>query len=67
LRQRTTPAADDPKEIQMKRLFALMLLAMFSVGSLSACNTVKGAGKDVQKVGEKVEGAADDTGATDPR
>jgi predicted small secreted protein len=37
----------------MKRLFALMLLAMFSVGSLSACNTVKGAGKDVQKVGER--------------
>jgi predicted small secreted protein len=67
LRQRTTPAADDPKEIQMKRLFALMLIAMFSVGTLSACNTVKGAGKDVQKVGEKVEGAADDTGATDPR
>ncbi|MBB6600178.1 entericidin A/B family lipoprotein [Luteimonas sp. MC1825] len=51
----------------MKRLFALMLIAMFSVGTLSACNTVKGAGKDVQKVGEKVEGAADDTGATDPR
>ena len=39
----------------MKRLMALMLLALFSVGTLSACNTVKGAGKDVQKVGEKVE------------
>lgn len=51
----------------MKRLFALLLIAMFSVGTLAACNTVKGAGKDVQKVGEKVEGAADDTGATDPR
>lgn len=50
----------------MKRLFALMLIAMFSVGTLAACNTVKGAGKDVQKVGEKVEGAAEDTGATDP-
>lgn len=50
----------------MKRMFALILLAAFSIGGLSACNTVKGAGKDVQKVGEKVEGAADDTGATSP-
>ena len=51
----------------MKRLTALLLLALFSVGTLTACNTVKGAGKDVQKVGEKVEEAADNTGATNPR
>ena len=44
----------------MKRLMALMLLALFSVGTLSACNTMKGAGKDVQKVGEKVEEKAED-------
>lgn len=50
----------------MKRLIPLMLLAMFSVGALSACNTMKGAGQDVQKVGEKVEQKADDTGATKP-
>jgi len=37
---------------------ALLLLALFSVGTLSACNTVAGAGKDVQKAGEKVEDAA---------
>lgn len=43
----------------MKRLIPLMLLAMFSVG-LSACNTMAGAGKDVQKVGEKVEDKAQD-------
>ena len=49
----------------MKRLMALLLLALFSAGTLSACNTVKGAGKDVQKVGEKVEDAADRTGGTD--
>ena len=51
----------------MKRLIALMLIAMFSVGSLTACNTVEGAGKDVKKVGEKVEDAAQKTGGTDPR
>ncbi|SIP86993.1 entericidin A/B family lipoprotein [Solilutibacter tolerans] len=43
----------------MKRLMAVMLLAMFSMG-LTACNTVAGAGKDVQKVGEKVEDKAQD-------
>ena len=50
----------------MKRLTALLLLALFSLGTLSACNTVKGAGEDVQKVGEKVEEAAENTGATKP-
>ena len=44
----------------MKRLTALLLLALFSMGSLSACNTMAGAGKDVQKVGEKVEDKAQD-------
>lgn len=51
----------------MKRFMALMLIAMFSVGTLSACNTTKGFGQDVEKVGDKIEGAADDTGGTDPR
>jgi predicted small secreted protein len=42
----------------MKRFAALMLLSLFSVAVLSGCNTVKGVGKDVQKVGEKVEDAS---------
>ncbi len=44
----------------MKRFVALMLLSLFSVAVLSGCNTVKGFGKDVQKVGEKVEDKAQD-------
>jgi len=51
----------------MKRLTALMLLAMFTVGTLTACNTMKGAGQDVQKVGEKVEDSANRTGGTTTR
>ena len=39
----------------MKRAMMLLLTAMFSMAVLSGCNTVKGFGKDVQKVGEKVE------------
>ncbi len=42
----------------MKRFVAMMLLASFSIAVLSGCNTVKGFGKDVQKVGEKVEDAS---------
>ena len=44
----------------MKRLFALLLLAMFSTSTLTACNTIAGAGKDVQKAGEKIEDKAQD-------
>lgn len=49
----------------MKRLMTLALLALFSAGFLTACNTVEGVGEDVQKVGEEIDEAADDTGATD--
>ena len=55
-----TAPSDSTKEIHMKRLIALMLLAMFSTAALTACNTMAGAGKDVQKVGEKVEDKAQD-------
>lgn len=44
----------------MKRIVALMLLAVFSGGVLTACNTMEGVGEDVQKVGEKVEDKAGD-------
>lgn len=43
----------------MKRLTALLLLAMFSIATLTACNTVQGVGKDVQKAGEVVEEAGE--------
>ena len=42
----------------MKRVMLLALLGVFSAGMLSACNTVAGAGKDMQKAGEKVEDKA---------
>ncbi|MFA9216911.1 MAG: entericidin A/B family lipoprotein [Sphingomonadaceae bacterium] len=37
----------------MKKLYALSLLALV----LTGCNTIAGVGKDVQKVGQVVEGA----------
>ncbi len=44
----------------MKRVLMLALLGMFSAGMLSGCNTMAGAGKDMQKAGEKVEDKAQD-------
>lgn len=43
----------------MKHLMALMLLSLFSI-SLTACNTMAGAGEDVEAVGEKVQEKAED-------
>lgn len=53
-----TEPMEPPQEKHMKRLVALMMLSLFSVAVLAGCNTVAGAGKDVQKAGEKVEDAA---------
>lgn len=39
----------------MKNLFAAVLASAFLL-LLSACNTIAGVGKDVQKVGQAVEG-----------
>ncbi|KAF1684747.1 entericidin A/B family lipoprotein [Pseudoxanthomonas taiwanensis] len=44
----------------MKRIIALALLSLFSVGTLTACNTMSGAGQDIQKAGEKIEDKAED-------
>ena len=41
----------------MKMLVTVLLTLSF-VLALSACNTIEGVGKDVQKAGEKVEDAA---------
>lgn len=50
----------------MKRWVAMLLLAVFSAGAVTACNTVKGVGKDLEKVGGKMQDSADRTGGTDP-
>lgn len=47
------------KENIMKKIISIMCLVAMSVG-LSACNTIKGVGKDVERGGEKVQDAATD-------
>jgi predicted small secreted protein len=42
----------------MKTLFALLMSSVFVV--LAGCNTVAGAGKDIERGGEKVQDTARD-------
>lgn len=42
----------------MKKIISVLSILMFTL-SLSACNTMKGFGRDVERGGEKVQGAAD--------
>jgi predicted small secreted protein len=41
----------------MKKFVSVLSILAFSIG-LTACNTMKGFGKDVERGGEKVQGAA---------
>ena len=50
----TTFQKDNP---MVRKLVALLCAASFVM--LTACNTMEGAGKDIQRGGEKVESAAD--------
>lgn len=42
----------------MKKIISIFSILMFSLG-LTACNTMKGMGKDVERGGEKMQGAAE--------
>ena len=42
----------------MKKIVSLLSVLMFSIG-LSACNTMAGMGQDIERGGEKLEGAAE--------
>ena len=47
----------------IKRTFSLLLAALFLVGAvaaLTACNTVEGAGKDIQQGGKAIKDEANE-------
>ena len=41
----------------MKKIIVLVVASLTVSLTLSGCNTVKGVGQDLQKAGEKIEGA----------
>lgn len=43
----------------MKRILSLMLVTLFTVSLLSGCNTMRGAGEDIEEGGEAVQRSAD--------
>ena len=49
------------------RVFALLLLALATTNVLTACNTVAGAGKDIEGAGDKIEDTAEDANDGDTR
>jgi predicted small secreted protein len=44
----------------LKRLLSLGFLIAALAGSLSACNTIEGAGKDIEEAGEEIQEEAND-------
>jgi predicted small secreted protein len=53
-----TDDTDTQQVMEMKKLGVLILLV--AIGGLSACNTIEGAGKDIQSGGDAVSDAARD-------
>lgn len=41
------------------KFFSLLILSIICLGSLTACNTVRGVGEDVSVVGEKISDGAE--------
>ena len=44
----------------MKRISLLPVIALTMIGALAACETVQGAGQDIESAGRAVEDAAED-------
>lgn len=55
-RRKTSTLFLNALEAHMKRFTALLLLTCAVLGG---CNTMEGAGKDIQQGGQKLQGAAD--------
>jgi len=39
----------------MKRTMAIVLLSLFTLSLLSGCNTIRGAGQDIERGGEAIQ------------
>lgn len=44
----------------VKRVLTVIAIAVFTTTSLSACNTIEGAGEDIEVGGEAIQDAADE-------
>lgn len=46
------------RRTQMKKLLSISFILLMTAGALAGCNTIAGAGKDVQEGGQAVQDAA---------
>ena len=44
----------------MKRLFAVICIVALAAVALEGCNTIRGAGKDIEAAGQGIQDTADD-------
>jgi predicted small secreted protein len=51
--------------VQIKRILSAAFLAGSLAGALSGCNTVEGAGKDLEEAGEEIQEESQDHQDTD--
>jgi len=46
----------------MKRTLALLMISLFTVSLLGGCNTIRGAGQDIEEGGEAIQESANGNG-----
>jgi predicted small secreted protein len=51
---------NDNETVTKRRLLPALVLAGLSAFALSACNTVEGAGQDIENTGEAIQDGADE-------
>ncbi len=57
--RRSFPMLNDLlRRTQMKKLLSISFILLMTAGALTGCNTIAGAGKDVQEGGQAVQDAA---------
>lgn len=49
-----------PAQQGLRKLVLALAMAGFSVAALSGCNTVEGAGEDIENTGDAIQDSADD-------
>lgn len=50
------------EDAMMKRTISLILVSLFALSLLSGCNTIRGAGQDIEEGGEAVQDASNGDG-----
>jgi predicted small secreted protein len=53
-------SGSDSAQHSLRKLVLALAITGFSAVALSACNTVDGAGKDIESTGEAIQDGADD-------